>query len=88
MKTTNWTTSQKQAIEQRGKNLLVSAGAGSGKTSVMIARIVDLIVSFKEPISNFLVVTFTKASASDMKNKLIRELEKNATDSFVLYQIE
>ncbi len=88
MKTTNWTTSQKQAIEQRGKNLLVSAGAGSGKTSVMIARIVDLIVSFKEPISNFLVVTFTKASASDMKNKLIRELEKNATDSFVLSQIE
>lgn len=83
-----WTKSQEQAITSRDNNLLVSAGAGSGKTTVMIARIVDLIVNNHVPISNFLVVTFTKASASDMKNKLIRQLEKLSPDTFILEQIE
>ena len=83
-----WTKEQLEAIEDRGHNLLVSASAGSGKTTVMIKRIVDLVVKDKIPISNFLVVTFTKASASDMKKKLIDELFKCANDDFVLEQIE
>ena len=54
----------------------------------MMKRIVNLITVDHIPISNFLVVTFTKASASDMKSRLISELEKQATDSFVLEQID
>lgn len=84
----NWTSSQREAIEARGSNLLVSAGAGSGKTTVMIARIVDLITREKISIADFLVVTFTKASAADMKAKLIKALEKLPPDEFVLEQIE
>lgn len=82
------TASQQKAISLRGKNLLVSAGAGSGKTSVMIERIVDLIATNHIPISSFLVVTFTKASASDMKSKLIKKLMEKAEDSFCLEQAE
>ncbi|MBQ7579389.1 MAG: UvrD-helicase domain-containing protein [Clostridia bacterium] len=85
---TKFTQSQEKAIKLADKNLLVSAGAGSGKTTVMIARIIDLIVNKRIPISNFLVVTFTKASASDMTNKLISGLEKCEPDDFILQQIE
>ena len=55
------------------KNLLVSAGAGSGKTTVMIERVCELIKK-NIPISKFLIISFTKASAQDMKNKLIKSL--------------
>ncbi|MCR5553161.1 MAG: UvrD-helicase domain-containing protein [bacterium] len=82
------TPNQEKIVSSRNANLLVSAGAGSGKTSVMIARVVDLIVKERVPINNFLIVTFTKASASDMKNKLITALSEYATDSFILEQIE
>ena len=85
---TKFTPSQEKAILEQDKNLLVSAGAGSGKTTVMIARIVNLIEKHHIPISNFLVVTFTKASASDMKNKLIENLEKCEPNEFILNQIE
>ena len=57
------TPNQEKIVSSRNTNLLVSAGAGSGKTSVMIARVVDLIVKERVPINNFLIVTFTKASA-------------------------
>ena len=69
-----WTDEQKQAISDRGKNLLVSASAGSGKTAVMTQRIVDLVCDEenKVPISKFLIVTFTNASAQDMKLKIIK----------------
>ena len=60
-----WTDSQRKALEIRGSNLLVSAGAGSGKTTVLTQRILDRITA-GESIENFLVVTFTKASAQDL----------------------
>ncbi len=83
-----WTDEQREAFEDRGHNLLVSASAGSGKTTVMIKRIVDLMLEDETPISNFLVVTFTKASAADMKKKLIDELLKKQDNPFALEQIE
>lgn len=83
-----WTPEQREAFEDRNHNLLVSASAGSGKTTVMIKRIVDLVLNDQIPISNFLVVTFTKASASDMKKKLVDELLKKQDDPFALSQIE
>lgn len=84
----SWTDEQAEVINDRGHNLLVSASAGSGKTTVMIQRIVDLMIEEEIPISNFLVVTFTKASASDMKKKLIDKLLKLSGNSFAVSQIE
>lgn len=70
------TPAQDKAIHSRGKSLLVSASAGSGKTFVMTKRIVDLVVNDKVPITSFLIVTFTKAAAGEMKTKLLKEFEK------------
>ena len=84
----DWTPEQRDAFEDRGHNLLVSASAGSGKTTVMIKRIVDLILLDNIPVSSFLVVTFTKASASDMKKKLVDALLKNQNNPFAVEQIE
>jgi len=67
---------QSEAIYTRNKDILVSAGAGSGKTFVMINRIVDIIVSERKSIKNFLVVTFTNAAATEMRAKLEKELKK------------
>ena len=59
-----WNKAQKQAIENRGNNLLVAAAAGSGKTTVLIERIKRLILEDRIPVDRFLIVTFTKAAAS------------------------
>lgn len=83
-----WTDDQQKVIDSRGKNLLVSASAGSGKTSVMIERVFDLMTKDKIPITDFLIVTFTNASADDMKKKLSDRLYEKADDEFVLGQIE
>lgn len=86
----NFTASQQKVIDFRGNNLLVSAGAGSGKTTVMIERIKELMLDKKEPakISNFLIISFTKASASDMKNKLIAKLSSLEPTPYILEQLD
>ncbi len=70
----NWTKEQRQAIELRGKNILVSAAAGSGKTAVLVERIKQLIIRDKIGLDQFLVVTFTNAAAAEMKEKLIKAI--------------
>lgn len=86
----SWTPSQQSIISKRGSNLLVSAGAGSGKTTVMIERIINLILDKEKPtpISKFLIISFTKASASDMKNKLIKKLSEIEPTPYVLEQLD
>ncbi|MFB0917546.1 MAG: helicase-exonuclease AddAB subunit AddA, partial [Clostridiaceae bacterium] len=66
-----WTSDQKKAISLRGENLLVAAGAGSGKTAVLVERIVEMI-SGENPIDidSLLVVTFTKAAATEMRERI------------------
>lgn len=83
-----YTQEQLSIINSRNKNLIVSAAAGSGKTTVMIERIKNLIIENRVPISKFLVVTFTKASASDMKQKLAKKLAESQPDAFVFEQID
>ncbi len=83
-----FTDDQQRIINDMGKNMIVSASAGSGKTTVMIERIVKLMVENNVPISRFLIVTFTKASSSDMKNKLIKKLSEKEPTSFLLEQID
>ena len=72
-----WTDAQRAAIESRGENLLLSAAAGSGKTTVLVERVLRLIGEGAD-IGAMLIVTFTRSAASDMRASLIRALEKAA----------
>ena len=85
-----WTDEQQAIFDSHGKNILVSASAGSGKTTVMIQKIINLVLNENDrtPISKFLVVTFTKASAEDMKAKLIDAFMEHQDDEFCLNQID
>ncbi len=65
-----WTKEQKQAIDDRNCNLLVSAAAGSGKTAVLVQRIIDIIVKDKIDINKLLIVTFTRAAAGEMRQRI------------------
>jgi len=65
-----WTEEQKMAIESRDKNLLVSAAAGSGKTAVLVERIIQTVINEKVNLDRLLVVTFTNAAAGSMKEKI------------------
>ena len=74
----DWTTEQQQVIDLRHQNLLVSAAAGSGKTAVLVERILSLVTDPQEPfdIDRMLVVTFTRAAAGEMKERIGKALEK------------
>jgi ATP-dependent helicase/nuclease subunit A len=78
-----WTKEQKEAIAGQGGNLLVSAAAGSGKTAVLVQRIIRRITDREHPVDadRLLVVTFTNASAAEMRERigraLAREIEKD-----------
>ena len=71
----DWTKEQKRIIDLKNYNILVSAAAGSGKTAVMVERIITLVKN-GENIDKFLVVTFTKAAAAGMKQKIQKSLIK------------
>lgn len=75
-----WTQEQSQVIESRGQSLLVSAAAGSGKTAVLVQRILDKIMDRKNPvdIDRMLVVTFTNAAAASLREKIRSRLEEEA----------
>ena len=67
-----WTEAQRHSIEARGGSLLVSAAAGSGKTAVLVERIIRLITDPEHPVDadRLLVVTFTRAAAAEMQQRL------------------
>lgn len=73
-----WTKEQKQVIDLRKCSILVSAAAGSGKTAVLIERILSRILDREDPVNvdEFLIVTFTKAAAAQMKERLQKALEE------------
>ena len=73
-----FTREQQQVIDSRGKNLLVSAAAGSGKTAVLVERIIRLITDPKAPldIDHLLVVTFTNAAAAEMRERIGAAIER------------
>lgn len=72
----NWTREQSEAINIRNKNVLVAAAAGSGKTAVLVERIRKLVCEENVPVSSLLVVTFTKAAAAEMKEKIRKSLTR------------
>ncbi|HZK34974.1 MAG TPA: helicase-exonuclease AddAB subunit AddA [Bacillota bacterium] len=71
-----WTDEQQEAIDSRDCNLLVAAAAGSGKTAVLVERILQLIIKDKVSIDTLLVVTFTNAAAGEMRERIGDALAK------------
>lgn len=72
----SWTREQEHAIYDRGKNILVAAAAGSGKTAVLVERIRNLILNERSSVDRMLVVTFTNAAASEMKEKIEKSIRE------------
>lgn len=68
----NWTPQQKNAIEAREGSVLVSAAAGSGKTAVLVQRVIERITDAKNPVDadRLLIVTFTKLAAQEMRERI------------------
>ena len=71
-----WTNEQLSAITQKGNNILVAAAAGSGKTTVLVERIIRKIINDHVDIDKILVVTFTNAAASEMRERILTALYK------------
>lgn len=90
---TKWTAEQQRAIDTHDKNLLVAAAAGSGKTAVLVERIIKMIVRDENPvdIDKLLVVTFTNAAASEMRervgNAITDKLDKNPNNKRLQKQL-
>ncbi len=88
-----WTEQQASAIESRDQNLLVSAAAGSGKTAVLVQRIISRLTDKTAPVraDRLLVVTFTNAAAFEMRERVIASLtkltEQNPADAFLAKQL-
>ena len=78
MSDTKWTKEQQSVIDLRDCNILVSAAAGSGKTAVLVERIISRIMDRENPvdIDQFVIVTFTKAAAAEMREKIGKALDK------------
>jgi ATP-dependent helicase/nuclease subunit A len=91
MASVKWTKEQLQAIEETGSNLLVAAAAGSGKTAVLVERIIHKVLNEKMDIDKILVVTFTNAAASEMRERILdaiyKKIEENPDDLHLQRQI-
>lgn len=75
-----WTEQQRQVIEQRDANILVSAAAGSGKTAVLVQRIIEKIMDETHPVNidQLVIVTFTQAAAGEMRARIQAAIEEQA----------
>lgn len=88
-----WTDKQLDVINTRNRNILVSAAAGSGKTAVLVERIINMITDEESDVNidELLVVTFTRAAASEMKERvraaLEEAIEKNPDNENIIKQL-
>ena len=71
-----WTKEQQDAIYDKGSNILVAAAAGSGKTAVLVERIINKVINENVDIDKILVVTFTNAAASEMRERILEAIYK------------
>ncbi|BBF44076.1 ATP-dependent nuclease, subunit A [Lachnospiraceae bacterium KM106-2] len=79
----SWTDDQQKVIDLRKRNILVSAAAGSGKTAVLVERIITMITEGEHPIDidKLLIVTFTNAAAAEMKERIGKAIEKRLAEN-------
>ena len=77
-----WTEEQQKVIDLRDRNILVSAAAGSGKTAVLVERIIQRLTEEKNPVDvdRLLIVTFTEAAAAEMKERIGAAIEKKLSE--------
>ena len=91
MSEVKWTKEQQSAIYEKDNNILVAAAAGSGKTAVLVERIINKIVNDNIDIDKILVVTFTNAAASEMRERILdaiyKKIEENPLDIRLQRQI-
>ena len=87
----DWTDEQKDAIKEKGSNILVAAAAGSGKTAVLVERIIKKVVEDGIDIDRLLVVTFTNSAAAEMRERVLdaiyKKLDEDPNDEKLLRQI-
>lgn len=78
-----WTTQQENAINAKNRNILVSAAAGSGKTAVLVERVIKKITNAENPVDvdTLLIVTFTNAAAAEMKTRISKSLKAIIKDN-------
>lgn len=78
-----WTKEQQKVIDLRDRNILVSAAAGSGKTAVLVERIISMLTDPEHPmdVDRLLVVTFTEAAAAEMKERIRTAIEKKLAEN-------
>ena len=74
------TPRQQEAVEKRNKSLLVSAAAGSGKTAVLVRRVIRLVTEEGVSLENMLIVTFTNAAAAEMKERIYKALSEQLAE--------
>jgi len=77
----NFTADQQKAIDTLDQSVLVSAAAGSGKTAVLVERIIQIVLRGRADVDQMLVVTFSNAAAAEMKNKVNRALKARIRES-------
>ena len=91
MASVKWTDEQQAAIDKKGSNILVAAAAGSGKTAVLVERIIKKIIVDRVDIDKILVVTFTNAAAAEMRERILeaiyKKIEENPEDANLQKQI-
>lgn len=77
-----WTSEQQKVIDLRNRNILVSAAAGSGKTAVLVERIIRRLTEDEPPtdVDRLLIVTFTEAAAAEMKERIGAAIEKKLAE--------
>ena len=77
----NLTPQQSAAVENRGGSLLVSAAAGSGKTKVLVERLFRYITAEHCHVDDFLIITYTKAAAAELRSKISEELSRRLAET-------
>lgn len=81
MSKVNWTPEQQDAIYEKNSNILVAAAAGSGKTAVLVERMIQKIIKDKVDIDKLLVVTFTNSAASEMRERVLKAIDKKLEEN-------
>lgn len=87
----NYTEDQQKAIKERGRNILVAAAAGSGKTRVLVERIIRQLIDGECDVDEMLIVTFTNAAAAEMRERIeqaLQQLLQDADDSALASRLE